>query len=91
MILRFGFSVTFLLLSFCYIFLLLRLLKGPSSSDRVVAADLLAVTSAGFILVYAMSTNQSVYIDIAIALMLVAFLGTVACARYVLYQKDKHE
>ena len=88
MTIQIGFYVTFVLLAFSYIFLIARLIKGPSASDRVVAVDLLAVTSAGFILVYAMSTNQSVYVDIAIALVLVAFLGTIACARYIFKTKE---
>ena len=89
MILEYAFSITFILLSFSYLFLLLRLIKGPTSPDRVVSVDLMAVTTVGFILVFAMSTNQAVYVDIAIGLALVAFLGTVACARYVLHQKGK--
>ncbi len=89
MILEHTFTITFILLSFSYLFLLLRLIKGPTSPDRVVSVDLMAVTTVGFILVFAMSTNQAVYVDIAIGLALVAFLGTVACARYVLHQKGK--
>lgn len=38
-----------------------------------------------------MSSHQAVYVDIAIALALVAFLETVACARYVLHLKGKYD
>lgn len=80
-------NITFLLLCLSYLFLLIRLIKGPSTPDRVVALDLIAVTTAGFILVFSISTKESVYVDIAVALALVAFLGTVACARFILYEK----
>lgn len=89
MILSLTFIITYVLLSLSYVFLIIRLIKGPSSPDRVVAVDLIAVTTVGFILVFAMSTQQSVYIDVAIALSFVAFLGTVACARYILHEKGK--
>lgn len=61
----------------------IRLVRGPSLPDRVVALDLIAVTSAGFITVYAIETNQQVFIDVAIVMALITFLGTVAFAQYV--------
>ncbi|OFZ19118.1 MAG: hypothetical protein A2X94_10235 [Bdellovibrionales bacterium GWB1_55_8] len=68
-------------LSFILVFI--RLAIGPSLPDRVVALDLLAVLSAGFITIYAISAHQPVYLDVAITLTLIAFLSTVAFARYV--------
>jgi multicomponent Na+:H+ antiporter subunit F len=60
-----------------------RLVRGPSLPDRVVALDLIAVISAAFIAVYAIDSGQSVFLDAAIVLGLITFLGTVAFARYV--------
>jgi multicomponent Na+:H+ antiporter subunit F len=60
-----------------------RLVRGPSLSDRVVALDLTAVLVVGFIAMYALSSNQPVFLDAAIVLALVAFLSTVAFARYL--------
>lgn len=60
-----------------------RLLRGPSLPDRVVALDLIALLSVGFIAIYDIVTNDTVFLDVAIVLGLVAFLGTVAFARYV--------
>jgi multicomponent Na+:H+ antiporter subunit F len=60
-----------------------RLVRGPSLPDRVVALDLIAVTSAAFIAVYAIDSDQPVFLDAAIVLGLITFLGTVAFARYV--------
>jgi multicomponent Na+:H+ antiporter subunit F len=61
----------------------LRLLRGPTLPDRVVALDLIALLSVGFIAMYDIVTNDTVFLDVAIVLGLVAFLGTVAFARYV--------
>ena len=60
-----------------------RLVRGPHLLDRVVALDLGSIVIVGMIAVHAIMTEQSVLLDVAIALALVAFIGTVAFARYV--------
>jgi multicomponent Na+:H+ antiporter subunit F len=62
---------------------LVRLIRGPSLPDRVVALDLIATTSIGLIGVYAVSTDQPIYIDEAMVLALIAFLGTLAYAHFI--------
>jgi len=62
---------------------LIRLIKGPTLPDRVVALDLIAITAVGLIGVYAVTTRQPIYIDEAMVLALIAFLGTLAFAHYI--------
>ena len=62
---------------------LVRLVRGPSLPDRVVALDLIAITAVGLIGVYAVSTDQPIYIDEAMVLALIAFLGTAAFAHFI--------
>lgn len=76
-------SLVFLMIGLAMVLAFVRLARGPSLPDRVVALDLIGVASAGFITVYAISTNQRVFIDVAIVLALITFLGTVAFAQYV--------
>lgn len=71
-------------------FAMIRLLRGPSLLDRVVALDVLAVVAVGMIAVAAIQTDQPALIDVALALALVAFLGTVAFARF-LEQENRSE
>jgi multicomponent Na+:H+ antiporter subunit F len=61
----------------------IRLVRGPSLPDRVVALELCGTVVVGMIAVQAIMTEQSVLLDVAIGLALVSFLGTVAFARYV--------
>ena len=61
----------------------IRLVRGPSLPDRVVALELCGTVVVGMIAVQAIMTEQRVLLDVAIALALVSFLGTVAFARYV--------
>lgn len=63
---------------------------GPRLSDRVVALDLLLTTGIGIIAVYSIITNQPTFLDIAMILALIAFLGTVAFA-YYLEKREKND
>ena len=60
-----------------------RLVRGPSLPDRVVALDLISVIVMAFICVYAVRFNQPTFLDVAIILALLTFLGTVAFAYYL--------
>lgn len=57
--------------------------RGPKSADRIVALDLLSVLVVAFVALYAVYTANVAFLDVAIAYALVAFLGTVAFARYL--------
>jgi multicomponent Na+:H+ antiporter subunit F len=60
-----------------------RLLRGPSLPDRVVAFDLLATVGVGISAVYSMAYDQPVFLDVAVVIALISFVGTVAFARYI--------
>jgi multicomponent Na+:H+ antiporter subunit F len=78
-----------LIISFALSFL--RLVMGPTLADRVVALDLIAFLSIGFIAVYTLDTGQKSFLDIAVTLALVAFLGTVAFARFIMKREETDE
>ena len=61
----------------------IRLMRGPTLPDRVVALDMMVAIGIGFIAAFSISSGQSAYLDIAVALGLVGFLSTVAFARYI--------
>jgi multicomponent Na+:H+ antiporter subunit F len=61
----------------------MRLVKGPSLPDRVVALDIMSVTALGIIALYAIDTGEVVFLDVALIVALVSFLGTVAFAYFV--------
>lgn len=60
-----------------------RLLRGPTLADRVVALDLLGTVTAGAIGLYAVASNQPVHLFVAISIALLLFVGTVAFAWYI--------
>lgn len=77
-------------LSLSAVLVFVRFLLGPSLSDRVVALDLLITIGIGIISVYSIVTNQPTFLDIAMILALIAFLGTVAFS-YYLEKRKKNE
>ena len=60
-----------------------RLVKGPTLPDRIVAMDLIGVLVVGLIVVLAGSTGVRATLDAAIVIALIGFVGTVAYATYV--------
>ncbi len=78
--------VALALLIASFVLVVVRILKGPTVPDRVLALDMLVSVGVGFIAVIGAKTQHYLYIDIAIALGLVGFLATVAFARFVLHR-----
>jgi multicomponent Na+:H+ antiporter subunit F len=79
-------SVSIIALAMLSVALLLafvRLARGPSLPDRVIALDLISILAAGITATYAIVAGQAVFLDAAIVLALISFLGTVAFARYI--------
>ena len=64
-------------------FAFMRILKGPTAFDRVVALDLIGGLCLCLIVMFAIHFEQQVLLDAAAAIALVSFLGTVAFARYL--------
>lgn len=71
------------ILSVAVVLAFIRLVRGPSLPDRVVALDLLSTVAVGIITVTAIETGQPILLEVAIVLALISFLGTVAFARYI--------
>jgi multicomponent Na+:H+ antiporter subunit F len=67
----------------------LRLLRGPSLPDRVIALDLIGTLAAGAVGVYAISQDEPIYLLVSIVLALVLFVGTVAFAFHLERSKER--
>ena len=62
---------------------LFRIIRGPTLPDRVVALDLFGILVASFTVVNAAATGLSFFLDIALVIALLSFVGTIAYARYI--------
>jgi multicomponent Na+:H+ antiporter subunit F len=61
-----------------------RLLKGPSVPDRILALDVLSMIAIGILGLYASATGDPAPLDVAIGIALIAFLATAGLAHYYL-------
>jgi multicomponent Na+:H+ antiporter subunit F len=65
------------------LFGLFRLARGPSLPDRVVALDFMTAAAVAVSAVCAIIFGNPVFLDVAMVLALITFVGTVAFARYL--------
>lgn len=61
----------------------IRLLKGPTLPDRVIAIDLIGVLMVCLLVVTAAVTAQQPLLDVGMVVALISFVGTVAYSRYI--------
>ncbi len=57
-----------------------RLVKGPTLPDRVTAIDLIGVLMVCLLVVMAGLTGEGAFLDVAMVVALISFVGTVAYA-----------
>jgi multicomponent Na+:H+ antiporter subunit F len=78
-----AYYVVFPMLTGALVLAFIRLLRGPTTADRIVAFDLIAATSAGIIVVTAIVTEQAVLLDAASIWAVIAFVSVIAFADYI--------
>jgi multicomponent Na+:H+ antiporter subunit F len=86
----FLYYIIFPILVVSVLLVFIRFLKGPSIADRVVALDLLITIGIGIIAIYAIINDKPTFLDIAMIMALIAFLGTAAFS-YYLEKRDKDD
>jgi multicomponent Na+:H+ antiporter subunit F len=78
-----GAKIALYILIASILLILIRLYKGPSLHDRVIAIDLLAFTALGITLLVMIITGKQEYMDVVIIISLVIFIATIAIAKYL--------
>jgi multicomponent Na+:H+ antiporter subunit F len=79
-------TITFTGLLVSFVLAFIRLIIGPTHADRLIAMDLIGSITISFIAVFTMTSGQTAFLDIAITLALVMFVGTVA---FVAFMKSR--
>ena len=77
----------FLWLAVCFIvlalILLVRFIKGPTAADRAMVADSIEILADMALILFAMFTGRSIYLDIALITAVVGFVGSVIIGKYL--------
>lgn len=60
-----------------------RVWRGENAIDRLLAADVISTIVLAIFIIIAMATDNQRFIDLAIGLAALGFIGTIALARYI--------
>jgi len=71
------------IMSLALILTFVRVVRGPSLPDRVVALELFSTTVVGLVGVYAIKSDVASFLDAAIVIALMGFLAAIAFARFL--------
>ncbi|MEM9794851.1 MAG: cation:proton antiporter [Pseudomonadota bacterium] len=82
-ILNLAVQISLVLVMLGVVLAMLRLIRGPSLPDRVVALDTMTVLIVAFCGLFTLDTGSTAFLDVAVVLALIGFLATVALARFV--------
>jgi multicomponent Na+:H+ antiporter subunit F len=70
----------------------IRFVRGPADADRVVALDILFSAGVAMCSLAALATRRVLFLDIAIGLVIIGFVATLAWARLVeMRRHDKRD
>lgn len=71
------------LLALSIVITFIRFVKGPSLPDRIVSIDILSGIAVAMMAAYSVATGETVFLDIALIISLITFLGTIGFAYYI--------
>jgi multicomponent Na+:H+ antiporter subunit F len=79
---RFLNIMMYIQIGICFI-CLYRIVKGPTIADRMVALDIFGILVVGICVIITVLTGRMYIIDIAIAWIILSFVGTLTLAKYL--------
>ncbi|MBT8038097.1 MAG: cation:proton antiporter [Verrucomicrobiae bacterium] len=71
------------MLGLSVVFALIRIIRGPTTPDRVIGVDLLAGLVMAGLLIAGISSGNPYYLQAVLGFAVILFLGTIAIARYL--------
>lgn len=82
--LSFAIAAAFAMLAIAMGLNLLRLIKGPSMPDRILALDTLTINTIALVMLIGIATLSAAYFEAALLIAMMGFIGTVALCKFLL-------
>jgi len=60
-----------------------RVVRGPTTPDRVVGLDTIGTNVVAIAVLYALATGRGLFVTVSLVLAIIGFISTIAVARYV--------
>ena len=84
---------TILYVAFCVLTLaialgMVRLARGPTVIDRIMAFDLITTSAVGMIVLLSIQWKNAMYLELILIFSLLGFFGTVAFVHYLSRTQD---
>jgi multicomponent Na+:H+ antiporter subunit F len=79
----FATNLAAVLLAMATVAAVVRVVRGPSVADRMVALDTLLFIGVAGIAVFISRTGETIFVPVLVVAVLTAFVSTVVVARYI--------
>ncbi len=76
-------QLSLLLVSLSMVAFVYRVVKGPSTPDRVVALDAIGIGLVAIVALISMVIDTFAFLEVILLLGILAFLGTVAFSKFI--------
>lgn len=76
-------TVAIIIVTISMIAIIIRLVKGPTSSDRVISLDAIGVCLISIIGLFSILADTPFYLEIILLLAILSFIGTVAFSKFI--------
>ncbi len=70
---------------------LVRFVIGPSLPDRVISLDVFSANLLAILAIYSILAEEKTYLNVALTMSLVAFVGTMTFAYYLVQKRNKDD
>ena len=75
--------VALAILVFAMVLMLYRVVKGPTTADRVIALDSIGVALISVVALLSILLDTTMYFEVILLLSILAFIGTVAFSKFL--------
>ncbi|MEW9671803.1 Na(+)/H(+) antiporter subunit F1 [Ammoniphilus sp. 3BR4] len=76
-------SLSLIILSVSILATLYRVFKGPSTPDRVIAADSVGVNIIGLVAIVSVMLGTQAFLEIILLLAILSFIATVSYSKFL--------
>ncbi|PLR66112.1 MULTISPECIES: Na(+)/H(+) antiporter subunit F1 [Bacillaceae] len=76
-------KVSLLIIALSTVLYLYRLIKGPSTPDRVIALDAIGINLIGITAIISVVLRTNAFLEVILVLGILTFIGTVAFAKFL--------
>ena len=81
---NYALILAFVIVGFCQMMAMVRVVIGPDTGDRIFALDTMVVNAIGLIVLIGLAHGTRVYFEVSLIIAMLGFVSTVAYARFVL-------